>query len=253
MVGSATEDGIPPVEATLDGVGSVTTGVAEDVGLTMDDGMTPVDATLEVTGSLSIGAAELEAGTTDDGMPPVGATISVPDGVGVTTGELVGSTGLGDVVVGSMGDSGTGSVEPTEGVEGSIALDEGEEVGVRMGPETPPVEPTLEVDDDTSLDTASADEVEVEVGRTGSEGTPCVEPTSSEVVIGDGETITVSTVSDDEGRRCSSDSKIFEISEDWSCDRSVLELGGKTRSDVGSGGVAGAVVFANCLLTCRGK
>jgi hypothetical protein len=243
-VGVTTDEGTLSVEPTLDGTGSLTTGVAEVVARTIDDGTPPVGATLDSTGSLSTGAAALEGGTTDEEIPPVDASISVADGTGIAI------------------EVGIPPVEPTEGVEGSIGLGEG--VGVRIGTGIPAVEPTMGTDDNDSLGTGSSGEAEGNVGRRGSEGTLCVEPISGVVrtgseaespglVIGEGETTTVSALSEDEGRRCSSDSNMFEMSEDWSSGCVGVELGGRTRSDVGSGGVAGSVVFANCRLTCRGK
>lgn len=224
---------MPPDEATLDSVGSLTTGVAEDEGLTIDDGTPSVDATLDLTGLLSMGVAELEAGTIDEGMPPVGATTEGLDGSGA--GVEV-STGLGE--------------------------GEGEGVGVRTGRGIPPLEGALDTGAGVSLD-AAVDDAD-DVGRMGFEGTGCAEPTSGVVdigsdaelpalVMGEGETMTVSTVSEDDGRRCNIDSKMLEMSENWLFDVSGRDLGGWTRSGVECGGVAGAVVFANCRLTCRGK
>lgn len=182
--------------------------------------------------------------------------------------------GSGALVVGSTGDSGTPPVEPTEGVNGSgvgTGIGEGEGVGVTTGAT------------DSTLDTdgvGSGAGLEV-VGRTGSEGTPFVEPTStldegkgvsgmgvtgtgtgitsSALERGEGETTTVSTTSEEVGAglKCSSDSKNPDISADRSsaddCAGSSVELEGKGSSGVGSGAVTGSVVLANCRLTCRGK
>jgi hypothetical protein len=136
---------------------------------------------------------------------PVDATISVVDGVGITM------------------ESSIPPVAPTEEDEASIGLGEG--VGVTIGTGIPAVEPTLETEGSASLGTDSSDEAEGDVGSTGSEGTPCVEPISGVVragsdaespglVIGEGETTTVSALSEDEGRRCNSDSNMFDMSED---------------------------------------
>lgn len=74
--------------------------------------------------------------------------------------------------MGSRGDSGTGAVEPTEGVDGSgveIWMGLGEEVGVTGSSGS-----LLDSDDGTG----SADALEDGVGRIGFDGTPFVEPIS---------------------------------------------------------------------------
>lgn len=240
MEGCTGDAGTPPVEAILETRGSLAAGSGELVGLTTDEGTPPVEAMTCV--------ADTDGDTIDEGTPPVDPTEGGSSwlGLGDTGGrtsllELTDSIGLGAVVVGSTGDSGTPPVEPTEGVEGSctgvsIGLGEGEGVGLITGTGIAPVDPTLETNGNPWLEADGAGfsvGTAEEVGRTGSEGTPCVEPTSvfgedsvsagsdaasPGLETGDGETTIVSAFSVDEGRRCHSDSKKEDRFEEESSD-----------------------------------
>lgn len=81
-MGETISEGATPVGATPDGVAAL-------VGCTGDEGMPPVEATLDFAGSLAIGAAELVGCGSEDGTPAVeptldliGSLVSMADEVG---------------------------------------------------------------------------------------------------------------------------------------------------------------------------
>lgn len=189
---------MPPVDATLDSAGSLTMGASELVGCTTEDGIPAVEPMLDSTGSLISGTTADVGETIVDGSPPVDPTppalvvgVTIDEGtpaVDPTTGsgaeEMISLElgwaedgaaslevdGSGALVVGSTGASGTPPVEPTEGVDGSGT---GLGDGVRVGVTTGATDSTLEIDGVGSGCTLDV------VGRTGSEGTTLVVPTSA--------------------------------------------------------------------------